>query len=222
MAESRQLDPAPTSMMDPMTRVRRITFELWPIDPSDADRLRASWAHASVYVADEHPGYPCRQCLKDAEIGEELLLVSYDPFVTDSPYRSASPIFLHRVPCAPPADRRTLPQQLTTRLLSVRSFDAKALMIDAAVVAGRELADTLNQLLANEDCDHVHVHNASRGCWAVRVERATSRSAHTRSDALGTSGVPRPIHAGPPISTASPSADTGSNEHRTATPNRFR
>jgi Protein of unknown function (DUF1203) len=62
-----------------------ITFELRPIDPAEADRLRASWGHAPVCVADERPGYPCRQCLEDAEIGEELLLVSYDPFMIDSP-----------------------------------------------------------------------------------------------------------------------------------------
>lgn len=148
------------------------TFELRPIAPDEADRLRVEWANAPLYVADEHPGFPCRQCLKDAELGEELLLVSYDPFTIDSPYRSASPIFLHREPCATPAERRTLPRQLTSRLLSVRSFDAHALMIDAAVVPGVELAGTLDRFFDDEECDHVHVHNASRGCWAVRVERA--------------------------------------------------
>ena len=159
--------------MFPMAQTMSTTFELHPIDPDEADRLRVECANApSIYVADEHPGYPCRQCLRDADLGEELLLVSYDPFTIDSPYRSASPIFLHRAPCTPPADRRTLPRQLTNRLLSVRSFDAHALMIDAAVVAGDDLADTLNRLFDNDDADHVHVHNVSRGCWAVRVERA--------------------------------------------------
>jgi hypothetical protein len=156
-----------------MAQAMSTTFELCPIDPDEADRLRLERAHASsVYVADEHPGYPCRQCLRDADLGDELLLVSYDPFTIDSPYRSASPIFLHRAPCRPPVDRHTLPRQLTDRLLSVRAFDAHALMIDAAVVAGDELADTLNGFFDNDDADHVHVHNASRGCWAVRVERA--------------------------------------------------
>jgi hypothetical protein len=159
-------------MMDAMTPTISTVFELRPIEPLDANRLRVEWANAPIYVADEHPGFPCRQCLNDAEIGEELLLVSYDPFTIDSPYRSASPIFLHRAPCAPPADRQTLPRQLTSRLLSVRSFDARALMIDAAVVPGDELADTLTRFLENEDADHVDVYNASRGCWAVRVERA--------------------------------------------------
>ena len=146
-------------------------FQLRPIAPVEADRLRAAWAGSPVYVADEKPGFPCRQCLRDAEIGEELLLVSYDPFTVDSPYRSASPIFLHREPCSPPADLAVLPEQLTVRQLSVRAFDADALMIDAAIVHGDLLADTLAHMFDDESCDHIHVHNATRGCWAVRVDR---------------------------------------------------
>ena len=146
-------------------------FRLRPIDPADADRLRAAWADSPVYVADAKPSFPCRQCLRDAEIGEELLLVSYDPFDVDSPYRSASPIFLHRAPCAPPVDLGVLPVQLTARQLSVRAFDAEASMIDAAIVHGDLLDETLARMLDDAACDHVHVHNASRGCWAVRVDR---------------------------------------------------
>jgi Protein of unknown function (DUF1203) len=149
-------------------------YHLSPIDPAEADRLRAAWADSPVYVADEKPSFPCRQCLRDAEIGEELLLVSYDPFTVDSPYRSASPIFLHRRPCSPPADLHELPEQLTGRQLSVRAFDADALMIDAAIVPGLELAATLSRMF-DDGCDHIHVHNATRGCWAVRVDRAQLR-----------------------------------------------
>lgn len=148
------------------------TYTLHPIDPAEADALREASAQAPTYVADVRPGYPCRQCLRDADIGDELLLVSYDPFVTDSPYRSASPIFLHRQACEPPEDLAVLPRQLTARTLSVRAFDAAAMMIDAAVVDGTDLDATLVRLLADPDCDHVHIHNASRGCWATRVDRA--------------------------------------------------
>ncbi len=137
---------------------------------------RAEWADSPIYQADEKPGYPCRQCLQDAEIGDELLLVSYDPFNVETPYRSASPIFLHRERCEPPSDLTVLPAQLTIRQLSVRAFDENALMIDAAVIWGDDLATTLERFFGAEGCDHVHVHNATRGCWAVRVDRAGSRS----------------------------------------------
>ena len=146
-------------------------FQLRPIDRGEADGLRAAWADSPVYVADEKPSFPCRQCLRDAEIGEELLLVSYDPFTVDSPYRSASPIFLHRKPCSAPADLHVLPEQLTLRQLSVRAFDTDALMIDAAIVPGDQLAATLARMFDDDACDHIQVHNATRGCWAVRVDR---------------------------------------------------
>jgi len=171
-ATSRRPDDDPVTTASTSTTTGTMTrFVLRPIDPVEADRLRSAWAGSPVYVADEKPSFPCRQCLRDAEIGEELLLVSHDPFSVDSPYRSASPIFLHRRPCTPPADLDVLPEQLTIRQLSVRAFDAEALMIDAAIVAGDQLEPTLVRLFEFEACDHIHVHNATRGCWAVRVDR---------------------------------------------------
>ena len=154
--------------------VSTTAFRLRPIDPVEADRLRARWADSSVCVADEKPGFPCRQCLRDAEIGDELVLVSHDPFIIDSPYRSASPIFLHRKACSPPDDLHALPEQLMVRQLSVRAFDGNALMIDAAIVQGDHLAGALDRMFEDAKCDHVHVHNATRGCWAVRVDRHDS------------------------------------------------
>ena len=91
---------------------------LRPIDPATGDAFRA--LGGPIHVATEHPGYPCLQCLRDADVGDELLLVSHDPFTMETPYRSASPIFLHRDPCEPPADLHDLPTKLTERQLSIR------------------------------------------------------------------------------------------------------
>jgi hypothetical protein len=123
-----------------------------------------------VYIADEKPGFPCRQCLRDAEIGEAMILVSHDPFEGTSPYRCASPIFLHREPCArESAD--TLPEQLTERRLSVRAFDADEMMVDAALIEGHDLAATIVDLLTNADVQRLHIHNEPRGCYAASVHR---------------------------------------------------
>ena len=143
-------------------------FVLSGIEPSHADQLRA--AGGLIYVADDN-GYPCRQCLRDAEIGDELILVSYDPFTGSSPYRSASPIFLHRSPCTPSASD-DIPDQLARRTLSVRAFDNAEMMVDATLTDGADLADAINRLLANADVHHLHVHNEPRGCWAARVDRS--------------------------------------------------
>ena len=144
-------------------------YLLRAISPETADDLRRQGGPVSR--ADRHPGYPCRQCLRDADEGEELILVSHDPFTVDSPYRSASPVFLHRQPCGRPDESTQLPVQLTSRQLSVRAFDRSAMMIDAAVIDGSELDATLRRFFEETATDLVHVHNATRGCWAVNAVR---------------------------------------------------
>lgn len=144
-------------------------YRLAPIDTVAAAELRALGGQR--YIADAKPGYPCRQCLRDAEIGEALILVSHDPFTIDTPYRSRSPIFLHEQTCTPPSDLDGLPDQLTQRQLSVRAFDDNALMIDAAVIDGTALDDQLQRFFADDATNQVHIHNATRGCWATSVTR---------------------------------------------------
>jgi len=145
-------------------------YVLRPIPPAVAEALRRT--ATVVHTATEKPGYPCRQCLRDANPGEELVLVSYDPFDVDSPYRSASPIFLHRLACGEPPPAAELPTQLTCRQLGVRAFDSRAMIVDAAIIDGTTLDATVRRMLGDPDVDHLHVHNATRGCWAVRVTRA--------------------------------------------------
>jgi hypothetical protein len=45
------------------------------------------------------------------------------------------------------------------------------MMLDAALIEGSDLSATIEELFENSEIDHLHVHNASRGCWAARVER---------------------------------------------------
>lgn len=143
-------------------------FTISAMDAITADRLRAT--ATVVRVADESPGYPCRQCLRDADVGEELVLVSYDPFEgfgEHSPYRSASPVFLHRHDCGARLDAARLPDQLTRRRLSLRAFDTDAMMLDGRVVDGADLGPALDELLSVAGVDRIHVHNAGPGCFAA-------------------------------------------------------
>jgi hypothetical protein len=146
-------------------------YQLAPISPDTADDLRT--AGGPRFVADAKPGYPCRQCLRDAEIGEAVILVAHDPFTNDSPYRSRSPIFLHDQACAPPTNVTDLPDQLTGRQLSVRAFDGEAMMLDASVIDGIDLDDTLRRFLDDDAISEIHIHNATRGCWATSMIRAS-------------------------------------------------
>ena len=65
-----------------------------------------------------------------------------------------------------------VPAVLRRRLLSVRAFDAAGSMRDADVTEGVALETLVARLFADPLVDVLHVHNAKRGCYAGRIERA--------------------------------------------------
>jgi hypothetical protein len=116
---------------------------------------------------------PCRRCLLDAQPGEDLHLIQYDHFPADSvsPYRGTMAIFVHAHDCGV-FEGSTLPERQLGRLMSLRAFDEKHMMVAAEVVAGPELEQVAGGMLADEKAAYINVHNAKPGCFAVRVERA--------------------------------------------------
>ena len=117
------------------------------------------------------PGFPCRVSLADAEIGESVLLVNYEHLSVDSPYRSTHAVFVREsVAQAEPFDN-VVPESLRLRLLSVRAFDERGMMVNADVVHGSEADAALERLLANPEVAYLHLHNAKPGCYAARVDR---------------------------------------------------
>ncbi len=149
-------------------------FTLSPL-PARLPSLRPLPLGATVVVVDEALSYPCRRCLRDAEPGEQVVLLSYDPFDDDdaaTAYRQPGPIFVHEESCTyEPSDE--LPGQLTRRLLSVRSFAPDHAMSGGVVVQGVDLRETVERLLDDESVAYLHVHNAGPGCFATRIDRAT-------------------------------------------------
>ena len=123
-------------------------------------------------VADSKPGYPCRITLEDAEPGESLLLLNWRHQDADTPYRADGPIFVREAAMETRELRNAVPQQQRDRLLSVRAYDAQGWMHDADVLQGTELEAAIGRFFADARIDYLHVHNARRGCYACRVERA--------------------------------------------------
>jgi hypothetical protein len=172
MAGTRQQPAAPRRTMGVMTTATAIApFVIHGLAASVAERLRCAGGEVQQVTAS--PGWPCRQCLRDIEVGDDALLVSYDPFDdgSTSAYRTPSPIFLHRRSCATATPTDVPPPQLTGRVLSVRAFDAADRMIHAHVVGGASVGATLAEVFADADVTHAHVHNAGPGCFAAKVTR---------------------------------------------------
>jgi hypothetical protein len=123
-------------------------------------------------VADEKPAFPCRVQMRDAELGEKLLLLNYEHQSASSPYRSAHAIFVIEDADAERFDEvDCVPEVLRRRQLSVRSFDAGGMMLDAEVIDGAELEALIERFFREPRAAYLHVHNAKRGCYAARVDR---------------------------------------------------
>ena len=122
--------------------------------------------------ADAKPGFPCRVTLRDAEVGDTLLLVSYEHQPADTPYRSRHAIFVSEGAAEPAIFVDEVPKSLTSRLISLRSFDGGGMMIDADCLDGSGLAEAIARMFADERAAYLHGHNAKRGCFAARIDRS--------------------------------------------------
>ena len=122
-------------------------------------------------IADDGSGYPCRIALRSVAAGVEVLLVNYRHRPeAHSPYRANGPIFVSRLERGYYRDE--VPLLLRGSLVSLKAYDADALIDAAEVVDGREVRNQVERYLHRSDVDHVDAHFARRGCFAARFERA--------------------------------------------------
>ena len=122
-------------------------------------------------IADD-PRMPCRVSMEHARLGEELLLLNFEHQPANTPYRAKHAIYVRKA-----ADKAydavdIVPEVLRSRLLAIRAFDAEHMMIDAEVCEGDQAANVFERFLGNPEAAYLQVHNAKRGCYAARVERA--------------------------------------------------
>jgi uncharacterized protein DUF1203 len=127
---------------------------------------------AKRVVASEHPGYPCRISLLDAEIGEELLLLSYAHHRVASPYQASGPIFVRRGAKQRILQVGEVPDYVRRRLISARAYDSAQMMVSAEVCEGTDVGSRIERLLLDERVEYVHLHNAKQGCFSCLVARA--------------------------------------------------
>ena len=123
------------------------------------------------HIVDELNSAPCRISLQDAEIGEEVLLLTFQYQAVASPYAASGPIFIRRSATQTFDAINVIPDQQRRRLLSVRAYDARDTIVDAEVAAGTELETLIERFFADPRVAYLHIHNARPGCYACRVDR---------------------------------------------------
>jgi len=154
-----------------------MSFRITGLDPAPfahlhalSDQQLAEQGVERVRV-DEKPGAPCRISLEDAEVGESVLLLSYEHQPADTAYRQQGPIFIRETTRRFEAVN-AIPATFTPRLLSLRGFNAEGSMIEADVVQGANAAQAIERFFATANVAYIHAHYAKRGCFAARIDRA--------------------------------------------------
>lgn len=149
-----------------------------PFEPlfSLSDRELAG-AGALRVTAREKPGFPCRISLADAEVGEELLLLPYAHQPANSPYKASGPIYVRRRVQQRILEAGEVPDCVRLRLISLRAYDDRHMIVSAAVSEGEDIAAEIERHFGNGQVRYIHLHNAKRGCFSCLVRRVPSPAA---------------------------------------------
>jgi hypothetical protein len=153
-----------------------VTYRITGIDPapyhhlyglSDEELARQGIVRMTVIAK---PSFPCRVSLTDRDIGESVLLLNH---VSQDigPYRASHAIFVTEG-----ADEAALyvdevPPVFGPRVLSLRGFDKNGMMAEAILTQPGEADAGIRKLLADPAIETIHAHNATRGCFAAKIER---------------------------------------------------
>lgn len=155
-----------------------MTYRISGLEPSRFTHLiglsdEALAEHGAVRMtATGEPKFPCRIRLDDAEAGESLLLVNHVSHDGNNPYRASHAIFVSESVVEAAVYEDEIPPALGRRVLSLRAFDRGGMMVDARLAQPGEADGIVRELLTNAAVDHIDAHNAIRGCFAARIERA--------------------------------------------------
>ncbi len=124
------------------------------------------------YRVDSQPGFPDRIEMKDADIGQSVLLLNHVSQPAHSPYRACHGIFIREGATQAYDAVNQVPEVMRIRLLSLRAFSEEGMMLDGEVVEGQLVEPVIERMLADPAVGYLHVHNAKRGCYSGRIDRA--------------------------------------------------
>lgn len=123
-------------------------------------------------IADAPSSYPDRIEMRDAQVGEALLLLNHMHQPAASPYRASHAIFVIEGAIKTYDAVDAIPEVMAHRLLSLRGFNAAHKIADGRVVAGSDADAAIRDMLADPQVQYIHAHNAAHGCYAGLIERA--------------------------------------------------
>jgi hypothetical protein len=155
-----------------------MSFRIAGLDPApfrplfglSDDALVARGARRIVVASS--PGCPDRIELRDLEVGERAILVNHVHHDADGPYRACHAIFVLEGAREARVLVDEVPEVIRRRPISLRAFDARGDMVDAALLDGAAIEGAIARMFADAQVAFLHAHYTTRGCYAARIDRA--------------------------------------------------
>jgi hypothetical protein len=154
----------------------KISFVAMPGAIAEAFRTGAADANGRLpeRMVSDGSGFPCRHCLADIPEGEDMLLLSWQPFESDHAYAESGPVFICERNCEHPEHSETMPPVIANRThFMIRGYDLQERIVDGS---GRmeqtiSIAETADVMLQDERIEAVHVRSGTNTCYICRIER---------------------------------------------------
>jgi hypothetical protein len=154
-----------------------MTYRITGLDPAPYKPLyglsdEELAARGVVRMAVTSPTFPCRVSLTDRALGETVLLLNHVSHDVAGPYRASHAIFVTEGAAEAAEYVDEIPPVFEPRVLSLRGFDEDGMMAEAVLTQPGEADAGIRKLFDNPAVATIHAHNAVRGCFAARIERA--------------------------------------------------
>jgi Protein of unknown function (DUF1203) len=152
-------------------------FRVTPVPAAELERLRRAGRDDAGNVLEpftntDPDGTPLRCCLRPASVGEQVVLLAYQPPGTAGPYAEVGPIFVHAEPCSGYAEPHVYPAAYRDRRQVLRAYNTSGRMGDAMLVDGATAEEGIARLLADPSVAIVHSRNVLAGCYMFAIQRA--------------------------------------------------
>lgn len=122
-------------------------------------------------------GEPCRDVLRRARPGEELILASFSPFEHAGPYREFGPVFVLAEPESEtpasggfPSSGDEAEAYFKDRLV-LRAYSSEERILAAEMVESADAPAVAERLLASPEVAFLQARFPTYGCFACRIER---------------------------------------------------
>ena len=159
-----------------------MSFQILPLPQAFLDRVRGEGVDDQgqpVQRLTAEGGEPCRDVLRRARPGEEILLASFCPYDQAGPFRELGPVYVLAEPSGESVAYDRLPtagEEATDYFrsqLALRAYSHDQAIRDAVLVTPGEAAETAERFLAAPDTAFVQARFPTYGCFACRIERAS-------------------------------------------------